>query len=69
MQFFLDQPNNPLVDYFEVPDFDHMTFLLGKDMSYFSQVIKSVNYYNKFDIKGRQREDEKKVKEKLNKEE
>lgn len=69
MELFVSLDNNPLVDYFEVPDFDHMTFLVGKDMSYFAKVIELVNYYNKFDIKGREREDKKREQEKLTKEE
>ena len=62
MELFVSLENNPLVDYFEVPEFDHLTFVIGKDMSYFSKVLELVNYYNKFDIKGRERENEKKQK-------
>lgn len=67
MEFFVGLENNPLIDYFEVPEFDHMTFLLGKDMSYFNSVLELVNQYNKMDLKGRQKEGEKKQKEKLDK--
>jgi hypothetical protein len=35
MELFVGLENNPLVDYFEVPEFDHLTFMIGKDMSYF----------------------------------
>ena len=69
MELFVGLDNNPLVDYFEVPDFDHLTFMIGQDMSYFQKVIELVNYYNKFDMKGQQREAQKKQKEKLSKEE
>ena len=69
MELFVGLDNNPLVDYFEVPDFDHLTFMIGQDMSYFQKVLELVNYYNKFDMKGQQREAQKKQKEKLSKEE
>ena len=62
MELFINQENNPLVDYFEVPEFDHMSFMIGKDMTYFNKVTELVNYYNKFDIEGREREDDKKEK-------
>jgi hypothetical protein len=54
MERFVKQADaSPLVDYSEVPDADHMTFLLGKDLSYFTKVIDLVDAYNRRDEKGR----------------
>ena len=37
--------NNPVVSYEEI-DGDHMTFVLGKDLSYFQKVMKLVEKYS-----------------------
>jgi lysosomal acid lipase/cholesteryl ester hydrolase len=54
MEIFVQQVDkSPLVGYTEIPDVDHMSFLLGKDLSYFDKVLDYVDLYNKNDAAGR----------------
>ena len=45
LKTFLKSLNNPVVSYEEI-DGDHMTFVLGKDLSYFKKVLKLVEKYS-----------------------
>ena len=69
METFVEQVDkSPLVGYTEVPDVDHMGFLVGKDLSYFDKVLDYVDLYNKNDD-ARKKEVDKVKKERLSREE
>lgn len=65
-EIFRTAPDDPVIEYQEVPA-DHMTFVLGKDMSYFERVIDLLNRYNKMGEGKRNKVLEKETKQKLSK--
>ena len=49
---------NPVVEFRELQA-DHMSFLLGKNMTYFQEILRLCNNYNKLDQERRRQEIEK----------
>lgn len=52
-EFFRTETFDPIIEYQEIKA-DHMTFVLGKDMSYFERVIDLINRHNQMDVNMRQ---------------
>ena len=65
-EIFRTAAHDPVVEYQEV-EADHMTFVLGKDMSYFDRVVDLVDRYNRMDEGRRNKVVEEETKQRLTK--